>query len=226
MGAFTAYFLREEGFGGSIAIIERDRSHARAATALSAAGIRQQFSPPENIRLSHASLDFYRQFESRFGVSAGLKEQGYLLLASAGWRRLRPITRCSWQKAPTSCSRMADALARRHPWLDVEGIAAGTTGLSGEGWFDPWSVLGAVNAQNREHGIAFIDGEVTALEKAAAASATSFSATAAGSAAVSWSTRRGRMPARLRGWPALNCRSNPENARCSASPRPSRRACR
>jgi glycine/D-amino acid oxidase-like deaminating enzyme len=56
------------------------------------------------------------------------------------------------------------ALAARHPWLDVEGIAAGATGLSGEGWFDPWSVLGAVNKSNREHGTTFIDGEVRSLD--------------------------------------------------------------
>ena len=167
MGAFAAYFLREEGFAGSIAIVERDRSFARAATALSAAGIRQQFSTPQNIRLSRASLDFYRQFERRFGVSAGLKEEGYLLLASgAGLAALEANHAVQMAEGADIVLEMADALARRHPWLNVEGVAAGTTGLSGEGWFDPWSVLGAINAKNRERGIEFIDGEVTGFEKA------------------------------------------------------------
>ncbi|GIL02609.1 MAG: FAD-dependent oxidoreductase [Alphaproteobacteria bacterium] len=161
MGAMAARFLAEEGFGGRIGVVERDTGFARAATALSAAGIRQQFSTPENIRLSRASLDFYRQFETRFGVGAGLVERGYLILASTeGLATLTANHAVQLAEGADIALEGPQALKARHPWLNVDGIAAGATGLSGEGWFDPWSVLGAVRRVGRQRGISEIRGEV------------------------------------------------------------------
>ena len=165
-GASAAFFLREEGFGGSIAIVERDFTYSRASTALSAAGIRQQFSIPENIRLSQDSLHFLRGFEARFGVSAGLREQGYLLLAPPqGLDVLRENHAVQRSLGADIVLEDTQALAIRHPWLETQGIAAGTTGLSGEGWFDPWSVLAALRKANRERGIVEIRGEAVAITR-------------------------------------------------------------
>ena len=164
MGAAAAYFLREEGYEGSIAVIERDTGYAHAATALSAAGIRQQFSLAENIRLSKASLEFYRGFETRFGVSAGLREQGYLLLApQSGLSTLQANHAIQRAEGCDIVLEGPGALMARHPWLASEGVAGGATGLSGEGWFDPWSVLGALRAANRARNVAEIAGEVAAI---------------------------------------------------------------
>src|SRR5436853_3531320 len=85
VGSSVAYFLTHDlGFSGSIAVIERDPTYARAATTLSAASIRQQFSTPENIRMSRFGVAFFRELKERFGADADIafRERGYLLLAS------------------------------------------------------------------------------------------------------------------------------------------------
>src|SRR5437588_110911 len=84
VGSSIAYFLTHDlDFSGSIAVIERDLTYARAATTLSAASIRQQFSTPENIRMSQFGIAFFRELKGRFGPDADIafRERGYLLLA-------------------------------------------------------------------------------------------------------------------------------------------------
>jgi FAD-dependent oxidoreductase domain-containing protein 1 len=46
VGSSTAYYLRRNGFTGSIALIEKDPSYKQSCTALSWGGIRRQFSTP------------------------------------------------------------------------------------------------------------------------------------------------------------------------------------
>src|SRR5438105_1050845 len=79
VGSSTAYFLRKQGFAGSIAIVEKDLSFQRCCTALSCGGIRQQFSTPENIALSMFGLRFLRNLKAEFGAEADVsfREYGY-----------------------------------------------------------------------------------------------------------------------------------------------------
>src|SRR5215471_5387476 len=53
------------------------------AVSVSASSIRQQFSTPLNIHLSRYGIGFLRQATKVLGVDLGLKEPGYLFLASA-----------------------------------------------------------------------------------------------------------------------------------------------
>jgi FAD-dependent oxidoreductase domain-containing protein 1 len=53
MGSSIAWHLSgDPNFDGTVAVIERDPTYARASSALSASSIRQQFSTPLNIHLS------------------------------------------------------------------------------------------------------------------------------------------------------------------------------
>src|ERR1044071_462190 len=83
VGSAVAYFLTHDlKFRGSIAVIERAPTYAYAATTLSAASIRQQFSTPENIRMSAFGIAFFRDLKARFGADADIafRERGYLLM--------------------------------------------------------------------------------------------------------------------------------------------------
>jgi FAD-dependent oxidoreductase domain-containing protein 1 len=98
MGSAAAYYLATLGnfAPGRIVVIERDPAYARASTPRSAGGLRQQFSTPENIALSQATLALLRDLKATFGADAdvGFKEQGYLILGSAaGVPVLAPLAR-------------------------------------------------------------------------------------------------------------------------------------
>src|SRR5690242_18957407 len=87
VGSAVAYFLTYHlGFTGSVAVIERDPTSAWCATTVSAASIRQQFSTPENIRMSRFGVAFFRDLKTRFGADADIAfhERGYLLMAEIG----------------------------------------------------------------------------------------------------------------------------------------------
>jgi len=168
IGSAVAYFLKSaEGFAGSVAMIERDASFATAATTLSAASIRQQFSTPENIRLSRFGLDFLRGMPARFGPDAdpALREGGYLILAPPDGRAiLEENHRVQKAEGAPIALLEPEALAARFPWLSTEGVAAGSLGLSGEGWFDAHTLLRAVRAAARAAGARLVNGEVVAIE--------------------------------------------------------------
>ena len=167
VGSSVAWFLREEGFSGSIALIERDPGFAHAATTLSCASIRQQFSIPENIRLSRFTLSLFRDLERHFGAGAdiGFREKGYLILAGeAGLPVL--VHNHAVQQAEGADIVLEDAglLRRRFSWLATDGIAAGAYGLTGEGWFDAHALLALLRKALRGRGVDMIRDEVTALE--------------------------------------------------------------
>ncbi len=174
MGSSIACHLAmEPGFAGSIAVIERDPTYATASSALSASSIRQQFSTPENIALSRWSLDFLRHIGDRLAVdgdrpSVGLREQGYLFLATEAGM---PVLRANHGVQTAAGADVAllgpAALKARFPWLNVADLAGGALGLSGEGWFDGWSLLQAFRRKAISLGVTYVTGEVTGLEREA-----------------------------------------------------------
>ncbi len=168
VGAAVAYFLRGvEGFPGSVALVERDPTFATAATTLSAASIRQQFSTPENIRLSRYGLEFLRSMPERFGREAdpSLLERGYLILSRAeGLATLRENHAVQIAEGAPVALLDTEALATRFAWLSTDGIAGGSLGLGGEGWFDSHTLLRTLRAGARDAGATLITAEVTAIE--------------------------------------------------------------
>lgn len=168
VGSAVAYYLREEGFGGSIALIERDPQFSHSATTLSCASIRQQFSIAENIRLSQFTLGLFRRLQEEFGADAdiGFREKGYLILAgAAGLPVLQANHHVQEGEGADILIEDAEALKRRFPWLSTDGIAAGAWGRTGEGWFDAHALLSLFRKALRTRNIEQIAGEVSGIER-------------------------------------------------------------
>jgi FAD-dependent oxidoreductase domain-containing protein 1 len=167
VGSSTAYYLRKNGFKGSIALIEKDPTYKQSCTALSWGGIRRQFSTSENIRLSEFGLKLVRDLKSEFGPEAdiGFKEQGYLVLASAASVPvLKENAELQRSMGADTILLSAEELPKHFPYMNFEGIAAASFGQTGEGWFDPYQLMNLVRKAAIARDVDFINGEVTAID--------------------------------------------------------------
>ncbi|MDH3230613.1 MAG: FAD-binding oxidoreductase [Alphaproteobacteria bacterium] len=172
VGSSVAYHLASEtAFSGRIAVIERDPGYRTAASALSVSAIRQQFSTPANILLSRWSRDFLRNAGTLLEVGGerpdvGLVERGYLFLASAAGLGILHANHAIQTAHGADVALLAhDALAARFPWMSLDDIAAGSLGLSGEGWFDGWSLMQALRRKAIALGVDYIEAAVTGIDR-------------------------------------------------------------
>ncbi|HSS83004.1 MAG TPA: FAD-binding oxidoreductase [Reyranella sp.] len=165
MGSSIAWHLASDpGFAGSVVVIERDPSYAHASSALSASSVRQQFSTPLNIHLSRHGIGFLRRAHELLDVDLGLKEPGYLFLASmAGEAVLR--ANHAIQKGEGCCVELLEpaALQTRFPWISSEGVALASHGTANEGWFDGPALMQAFRRKARERGVQYVADEVVGL---------------------------------------------------------------
>jgi FAD-dependent oxidoreductase domain-containing protein 1 len=169
VGSAVAYFLSiDPAFQGRrIVIVERDTGYREASTARSAGGLRQQFSTPENIALSQATLAMFRRLKTIFGAEAdvGFREQGYLILASDGGAAvLGENAQLQRTHGADTALLQPNTLARTFPWISTEGVAAGAFGQSGEGWFDPPSFAALLSKAALARGVALVRDEVAAVD--------------------------------------------------------------
>jgi sarcosine oxidase len=171
MGSSIAYFLTADPlFDGTVLVVERDAGYGACATTRSWGGIRQQFSTPENVRMSLFGLEFFRNAKDRLAVDGNgpdlaFLERGYLFLASpAGLPVLE--ANCAMQRrlgAQVSLLR-PEALAERFPWLALDGIAGAGFGVAGEGWIDPSALLHGFRRKARDQGAVYLSDEVVGIE--------------------------------------------------------------
>ena len=154
-------------FSGTVTVIERDPTYARASSALSASSIRQQFSTPLNIHLSRYGIGFLRRAPEMLGVDLGLKEPGYLFLASAAGEAVLRANNAI-QRGEGCAVELLDpaALVARFPWISAEGIALASHGTANEGWFDGPALMQAFRRKARERGVEYIADEVVGLAPA------------------------------------------------------------
>ena len=172
VGASVATFLAaRKDFDGRIVVVERDPSFRTSSTTLSAASIRLQFSTPLNIEISRFGLEVVKHPERFLAVdgespAVDLVENGYLFLATdAGLATLEHNHEVQRALDVPVALLTPDELRARFSWLNVEDLAAGSLGLSDEGWFDAHALLQGFRRRARSLGVEEVAGEVVAAER-------------------------------------------------------------
>ena len=168
--AIASFTLADPAFRGTVTVVERDPTYARASSALSASSIRQQFSTAINIEIGRFGIEFMRGIGDALAVGGerpdiGLVEPGYLFLASPAGAGILERNH-ALQRAHGVDVALLDpaALRARFPWISTDGIAGGSLGLSGEGWFDGWSLLQAFRRHARSRGARYVTGEAVGFD--------------------------------------------------------------
>jgi FAD-dependent oxidoreductase domain-containing protein 1 len=162
IGSSIAYHLAvNSDFNGRVLVVEKDPSYQRCASALSAASNRQQFSTAINIEISLYGIQFLREAGVRLAVdnkqpNIQLREDGYLFLASENGREgLAKNHALQLRFGADILFLQQSELHERYPWLNVQGLAAGSLGRSGEGWFDGYALMQAFRRKARALGVTY-----------------------------------------------------------------------
>ncbi len=170
VGSSIAYHLAAEpAFDGTVLVVERDPTYQKCSTALSWAGIRQQFSTPECIAMSGYGFEFYRNAPAWLAVGddaldLGYVENGYLLLADETKREQAKVNYDLQSEYDVAVEWLeTDQVAERFSEINVDGISAATFGYRNEGWIAPMSLLNGLKRKARHLGVHYVNDEVVDL---------------------------------------------------------------
>jgi FAD-dependent oxidoreductase domain-containing protein 1 len=171
IGSSIAYNLANDGFNGSILVIEKDPTYEFASTTLSAGGVREQFSLVENIKISQYGLSIFENFDdimARNGdkAHAEFKQRGYLFLANEkNWQALKRNYEVQQGVGAKVSLLSKDDLRELVPHLKVDDVVGGCFG-SRAGYLDPYGILQGYVKKGKELGVAYLHEEVTGIEVA------------------------------------------------------------
>ena len=148
VGASCAYYLSKRG--ASVTVLERANQVATGSTAKSAAGIRHQFSHPENVKMSLYSAKEFSQFETLTGYDAAYRKVGYLFLLSEdmleSWEQQRLMQQALGAKVLGLGLKETQA---QFPYINTNGLSGSSFGPD-DGVVDPHAVtLGYLDAAKK-----------------------------------------------------------------------------
>ncbi len=172
MGSAVAWFLSaNQGFTGSVLVVERDLTYSTAATALSVSGIRHQYSNAINVKISLYGTDFIRNFQSNLGDDADVppvsfEERGYMFLSTADKAHILRENQAVQAGCGAATVLMTPGqIAQKFPFYNLDDIELGSFNGSGEGWFDGYGMMQSFQRMARTGGVAYIADEVVGIER-------------------------------------------------------------
>ena len=171
IGSAVAYYLTANpDFKGSVLVVERDPTYAKASTSLSSSSIRTQFSNPINVKISQYGSEVIRNFGEMMEVDGekpdlNFHSGGYLFLARdpdqvQTLRENHEVQKaCGADVVLWTRHELADAF----PHLRVDDIELASYGRSGEGWFNNTGLMYGFKNKARAQGAVFVTDEVVAI---------------------------------------------------------------
>lgn len=172
MGASVAFWLTRLDPALRVTVVEQDPSYATCSTALSAAGIRSQFTNEINVAISRFGIEFIRDFARWTGPEGGvpdlgLRENGYLFLTGTETGAAQLESLAAMQRGLGAATEVLDRaeLAARFPWMQLDDIVAGAFGPRDEGFFDNMGLLSGLKNAARAAGASWLSDRVTGFER-------------------------------------------------------------
>jgi sarcosine oxidase subunit beta len=163
VGASCAYYLSRRGV--KVRIFEQMEIPASGSTARSAAGIRHQFSHPENVRMSLYSASVFSNFHQLTAHHAGYRKVGYLFLLPRDklerWQQQQDVQRRLGARVELLS---VSELYHKFGYIEPHGLGGASYGLD-DGVVDPHGITAGFLNVAREHGaILQLSTEVFQLE--------------------------------------------------------------
>jgi FAD-dependent oxidoreductase domain-containing protein 1 len=168
MGSSIAYHLLNDGFDGTVAILEKDPTYEHASTALSAGGIRQQFSTKVNIEIGLYGVGKIERFDEEMAVEgepahAEYRSVGYLFLADENnWSALKKQNQIQRSLGVEAEILTPGDLKKLIPHLDTESLR-GASFCKRAGYTDPYGILQGYLKKARSLGARYRHEEVTGI---------------------------------------------------------------
>lgn len=162
MGTSTAYHLAKQGCK-DVVLVEREQL-ASGSTALSAGGIRLQFSIEANIRLSIESLQIFERFAEEFETEIDFRQHGYLFLATEpnDWAEFQANVAVQQHTGVPVRLLSPQEIRNMAPYLYLDDALGGTF-CPRDGYADPYSVDMGFAKQARRLGVRICE-ETEALD--------------------------------------------------------------
>jgi sarcosine oxidase subunit beta len=156
VGCSAAYHLALSG-ARRVVVLERNLI-CSGSTGLSAGGIRLQFATPLNILLSRESLEMFKRMPEELGIDPGLRQVGYLFLASTEEEEALFARNVALQQEHgVPVQRVSvEEIQRLLPYLRLDGIRSGTYCPS-DGYAAPYEVVMGYAAAARQRGVRFLE---------------------------------------------------------------------
>ena len=162
MGTSAAYHLARRGCQ-DVVLVEK-KQLASGSTALSAGGIRLQFSIEANIRLSMESLQVFERFAEEFEAEIDFRQHGYLFLATEpqDWAEFQANVVVQQRMGVPVRMLSPEEIGDMTPYLHLDDVVGGTF-CPRDGYADPYSVAMGFAKQARRLGVRICE-ETEALD--------------------------------------------------------------